>query len=210
MKSTFFTLGLILVHFSVFSQEALEYDTLKFEQTTLPEYYLNTKQGAKVNFYQTKKGELIKIGDTLKIGMPKNTLSSDFLFIYAGKMKGANKFLLGNNSIRLKTNWSGREFVIHEILTGHLGGGRKQPLGIYLYLGNPDGSDIMKNLISILITDFEGAFEQGEILTNKFSMSRNDAVKKLKEAKDLLDLNVIKNEDYEKIRSKLILIINNE
>ena len=109
--------------------------------------------------------------------------------------------------IKLNTNWSGRELIVTEMYAGHLGGGKHQPLGIYLNIGNSDGTELVKGMLNIEITNIDAALEQGEIFTKRFTMSKNDAIKKLKEAKDLLDLGVITLTEYEKQKTNLTPII---
>lgn len=210
MKSIYRLIIVLLLTFTQydsFAQEAFEIDTLKFEETTVEEVVLSTKQGTRVWTYKSKSGEFITIGDTLKIGMPKNNLSDKYVTIQSGKLKGSTKFVMGNTPIKLNTNWSGRELIVLEMYAGHLGGGKKQPLGIYLYLGNANDVELMKGLQNLEVTNLDAAIEQGEILTKKYFLSKSDAIKKLKEAKDLLDLGVITVQEFEKQKSLLTPII---
>ena len=54
----------------------------------------------------------------------------------------------------------------------------------------------------------EGAIENGEIETSV--LTREQAIAKLKESKDLLDLEVITQEEYNKIKEELIPLIKNK
>ena len=53
--------------------------------------------------------------------------------------------------------------------------------------------------------DLENALDSGEVYSK--IMSREDAIFKLKESKDLLDLEVITQEEYDKIKIELLPII---
>jgi hypothetical protein len=53
--------------------------------------------------------------------------------------------------------------------------------------------------------DFEEALATGEIQSK--GMSREQAIAKLKEAKDLVDLGMMSKEDFEKLKSELTPII---
>ena len=58
------------------------------------------------------------------------------------------------------------------------------------------------------IKNLEGALAVGEIKSK--IMSRKEAIDKLKEAKDLLDLEMMSQEDYMSLRKKLAPIIKGE
>jgi hypothetical protein len=47
----------------------------------------------------------------------------------------------------------------------------------------------------------------GELVNPKRAMTRSEAITKLKETKDLLELGMIKQEEYEKIKTELTPII---
>jgi hypothetical protein len=206
--SLFFIFILLeLLSFDINAQQQTEIDTLTYNETTLEEIIKTIKQGTIVRSYESKTGEYINIGDTLKIGMPKNSLSDTYVTIQSGKLKGATKLLIGNNPIKLNTNWSGKELIVQEMYAGHLGGGKNQPIGVYLFLGNANEVELIKGLLSIQVVNIDSALEQGEIFTKKFYMSKSDAVKKLKEQKDLLDLGIISKDEFEMQKIKLTPII---
>ncbi|MFT4972937.1 MAG: hypothetical protein ACI9JY_002143, partial [Saprospiraceae bacterium] len=58
-----------------------------------------------------------------------------------------------------------------------------------------------------LLVDIELAIETKEIRTN--GMTKAEAIAKLKETKDLLDLGIVKQEDFDKLRAELTPIITN-
>jgi hypothetical protein len=59
----------------------------------------------------------------------------------------------------------------------------------------------------LTVTNLEPALESGEIIAKNRPMNRAEAIAKLKESKDLLDLGLLKVEEYDKIKAKLTPII---
>ena len=57
------------------------------------------------------------------------------------------------------------------------------------------------------ISALGAALFNGEIILNNVKLTREQAIKKLKEAKDLFELDVINEEEYKKERSRLIPLI---
>jgi hypothetical protein len=53
--------------------------------------------------------------------------------------------------------------------------------------------------------DFEQAIESGEL--QSMGMTRDQAITKLKEAKELVDLEMMSKEDYEKLKAELTPLI---
>jgi hypothetical protein len=59
------------------------------------------------------------------------------------------------------------------------------------------------------IVDLELALSTGEVVNPNQKMTREQAIVKLKESKDLLDLGLLTQEEYDKIKSELTPIIMN-
>ncbi len=163
-----FTLILLLIFSICFSQKA-EYNKLD-KKASFKEYY-------------TKNGDVLKIGDTLTIGIPTSDLG--FTYISQGGQRVSNT--LSNKSI-----------IINKLKTyGAKGNGYKMYVHFKGY-----------GLIPVLI-DYDTAFDLGEIKNPKAKLTREQAIAKLKEAKDLLDLGIISEEEYKKIKTSLTSIILN-
>jgi chaperonin cofactor prefoldin len=60
------------------------------------------------------------------------------------------------------------------------------------------------------VMDTELAIESGEILLKNRKMTRDEAIAKLKESKELLDLGIIESAEYEKLKEELTPIIINK
>lgn len=59
------------------------------------------------------------------------------------------------------------------------------------------------------VTDYEKSVLAGEIKSLNAPLTRDEAIAKLKESKDLLDLGIIELEEYEKLKKELTPIIIN-
>jgi hypothetical protein len=81
---------------------------------------------------------------------------------------------------------------------------RKSALGIMHYVKNPKVHQIasMKT-----VADFEKALSLGEIVNPNAKMTREQAIAKLKEAKDLLDLGIYSQFKYDSLKTVLTAII---
>ena len=143
--------------------------------------------------YVGKDGHSYKVKDTLKIGRPSTNKTFAFIVSRAQMMSAAapakdvDVSLSGSNTIIKKIYVYGTKrtgFKIHMI-------GKAQCL-----------------ICDPYEIDFEEAIATGEI--KSFGMSREQAIAKLKEAKDLVDLGMMSKEDFEKLKAELTpLIIKN-
>lgn len=137
--------------------------------------------------YEASNGTVYNIGDTLIIGTPSQ--NNSFAFIYEGTIltgyDRAGVQVTGNKSEILKIEVQGTKrsgFYAHLVSKSAVG------LGIKLRV------------------DLENALEAGEIKSSR--MTSDEALAELKKAKDKLDLGVISEEEYEKIKAELIKYIN--
>ena len=134
--------------------------------------------------YVAKDGHSYKLGDTLKLGMP--SANKTFAFINEGNALIAPK--------PADVSVSGNTTVIKKI-----------------YVGGTKRTGFSKGMCSICpqyYINLEEAFASKEL--KSLGMSREEAIAKLKEAKDLVDLGMMSKEDFEKLKAELTpLIIKN-
>jgi len=103
-------------------------------------------------------------------------------------------------------NFEGRRAKIGEIRTYHKGN-KKKPLYVVIELVEPNGNSFVALTKRLSVSDAEFALKYGEIIPMNAKMSRDDAIKKLKEAKDLLELDMMNQEEYDELKNKLAPII---
>jgi len=181
MKKTLFCC-ILLWSFVGKSQKTITYEEMK-----------SIKKGAFENIecdiYIAKDGHSYKVGDTLKIGRPSS--NKTFAFISTGSaLGGVTPLEVGSsssNTIIKKMNVSGLK-----------------KSGYYLGVKASGSCELCPNNF----INFEEAIATGEL--QSLGMTREQAIAKLKEAKDLVDLGMMTKEDFEKLKAELTPLIMNK
>ena len=131
--------------------------------------------------YIAKSGDTIEIGDTLTIGKP----SGEFGFVY-----------ITQGSQRVQSWMAGKKIAIYK-MRGY--GTKKSGYKLYLLF---KGFGIVP-----VFLDYDSAIETGEVINPKARLTREQAISKLKESKDLLDLQLMTQVQYDSLKKKLAPII---
>ena len=167
----------------------------------------------------------MKVGDTLTIGTAynkkgRNILGDLFSNIATGNIKGTTK-----EPDYLPHSYNGQKVIIESIYVMHekynvynpLYNRKEMPLYILVYAKRPKVQNVnIKNISTALshkritIVDIEKAFSLGEVINPVKKLNREEAIKKLKEAKDLFELDLMSKSEYEKLRLELTPIITNK
>lgn len=191
---------------------------LTYAQTQDISFFKSIKNRTPFNSYVTQQGHTLSIGDTLVLAYPSSRSNQSlidskeqqrFEFVQYGKrlILRNNQYFSDQSPDAYPTNrLSGERVLIKEIVAIHKGS-RKKPLAVYLVLGeqNNRAFGLYKHLT---IADVENALKYGEIeLKNTSHISRKEAIAKLKESKELLDLGIISEEEYRSIKVKMTPII---
>jgi hypothetical protein len=164
--------------------------------------------GTKFEYICFNDGSVLQVGEEIIIGIPssskqtnemsvglfssKTSTQSNFSFIMMGRMGLA---ALGGTSY-LQDSWRGDRVIISSIIMyqdrrgGNVNIVVKQASGINIDL-------------YATILDVEKALDFGEIINPKATLTSDQALAELKKAKDKLDLGLITQEEYEKIKSEL-------
>jgi len=196
---------------------------LTYEKAIDIKYAKRYKNNTAINSYVTKDGLTIKIGDTLTIGnavieREKYMFNDVFSNLVIGKAKGTNY----KEFTYLHHDYSGSKVIIHSIFVTHKKftgykfwpDRNEMPLYVSVFVKSPKVKlTSVKGLSKILshsrktILDIEKALLSGEIVNPNAPLSRQEAIKKLKESKDLMELELMSKEEYEKLKEKLTPII---
>lgn len=136
--------------------------------------------------YTAGNGQVFKVGDMIVWDNPMNE-NNVYAHIYGLDALGTSSTF----GIRNKGFES-------EIIKFRKGGTKRMGFEIYAVCKTPTGAN--RAYISI-----EKALNEGEIVSNM--MTREQAIAKLKESKELLDLDLMTQEEYDKIRAELTPII---
>lgn len=131
--------------------------------------------------YISKNRDTIKIGDTLIIG---KALDPEGF-----------RYILQTNA-RMHATHGGKKVTIHKIKSY---GNKKSDFTVWVQFKGFGWIPVE--------VDYENALNTGEIINPKGKPTREQAIAKLKESKDLLDLQVITQEEYDKIKSEMIKYI---
>ena len=236
MKKTVLLIALALTTVLSVNAQKKELDSLTFKQTQDINFFRNIKNNTKVAKYITATNNIVKIGDTLILGLPtsqetstrtnvvsagnryrggvaqsRSTSQKTYEYIQMGRPAGFGTImgaLAGEAPIKAGVNFKNTNVIVKELKAYHKGS-RKKPLYLIMVLGEINGRAFGVNkYLSVLNTEL--AVEFGEIRLKNAKMTRDEAIAKLKEQKDLLDLGIISQEDYDKLRKELTPIIMNK
>ena len=209
----------LLLPFLILSQDI----DLTYNQANNIEFSSEIKNYTKLKSYTTKFGTIINIGDTLTLGKAKKDkekyiFDDTYSYIVNGKRRGNKQ----DDYEFLPHHFSEDKVIVLSIFATHatsdeykLWNSRKsQPLYISLYVKNPSkGSGSGKFLSTIAnssfrtVIDIDKALEFNEIFNENMPLSRAEAIAKLKEHKDLYDLGLISEKEYNILKEKLTPII---
>ena len=131
--------------------------------------------------YIAKDKHTYKVGDTLKLGTPsdKNTF------------KHCTQMTIAGEQIVMNSRYSGSNAIIKKI---RITGTKRSGFRINL---QTKGNTALDNYF----IDFENAVETGEV--KSFGYSSDEALTELKKAKDKLELGLITQEEFDKLKEEL-------
>jgi len=227
MKKIFITI-LAFCSLNLFSQNKF-IKSMSFEQSQDINFFKNVKNNTKLGEYITASGNSVKVGDTLIIGSPTSSYSTsntvgggtnigygrtktryakEFEFVQLGRPAGLGAIMSGSEKPAMAgINLSQEVVLVKEMKTYHKGS-KKKPLYVVIVLGEINGRAFgLNKYLSVMNTEL--AIESGEILLKNRKMTREEAIAKLREAKELLDLEMMSQEDYDALKKELSPIIMN-
>lgn len=143
---------------------------------------LATAQKGEYTTYIASDGAAYKIGDRIKIGVPSS--NKTFAFITQG-----DGFIIPITALTAAS--SGTETEIKKIIVG---GNKRMGLMVIFKTKGMTG-------LSNYTIQFENALSTDEV--KGFGLSSDDALTALKKAKDKLDLGLITQEEYDKLKLEL-------
>ncbi len=139
----------------------------------------------KLDAYQAENGQVFKIGDKIPIGAP-SMRNDQYLNIVRNDLGTLKRINVGMRGFKAEI----KKFRIY--------GTKRTGFNVVAVTKTPDG-------LSNLWVEIEEAIKNGEIETT--GLNREEAIAKLKESKELLDLGMISKEEYDKIKKELTPII---
>ena len=204
--------------------------TLTYEECNTSSFFQHIRNGTNVLQYVSASGAVLNLGDTLVMNIPggsqaltdavaaggnhaavsrsRTNVRAQYSTIIMGKPGGFGNVMLALNDVQVSYapgEMQGEMVVIAEMRVRH-DGGRKKPLELMILLGEPNGRAFGVNKY-MTTTDYEASVTLGEIKPLNAPLTRDEAIAKLKEAKDLFDLGLLGEEEYNKMKDELSPII---
>ena len=189
-------------------------DTLFVSKCSNIEWASNFRNSDEFNFIQFEDGSILKVGDKMKLGKPSGTNETKTVNkgLFSGSVTNENQFsyiMLGKMAQQMMggmtyapESFKNREVVIKGLKIIHSGLSKNSVAVPYLIYENP--------VMDITTFNLKAALDNGELINPNRPMNRIEAIAKLKEAKDLVDLGMMSKEDFEKLKAELTpLIIKN-
>lgn len=163
--------------------------------------FAETKAMYKADFFITKSlvfedGSSISIGDTLRLGPSSSKISNTYETVATGRTTityPISEYSRVNTSMR-EFNW-----VLETIKGSRFLG----DLNIEMWIRNPEATGLAQKYLTINVN----SFSSGEVVNPNRLMTRKEAIDKLKESKELLDLGIISQQDFDVIKKNLTPII---
>nr|WP_315423926.1 hypothetical protein [uncultured Pedobacter sp.] len=231
MKKTITFLIVLLSSVNIYAQENI--DLLTYANTQDINFFSSIKNGAKVKEYVTVSKNNVKIGDTLILGTPtseemntrtysgsygtkarggvaqsRSTSKKTYEFLQMGRPAGFGSIMAamnGNAQSMADNSLKNTSVIVNEIITYHRGS-KNKPLYVVMVLGEINGRAFGINKY-LSVMDTELAIESGEVLLKNRKMTRDEAIAKLKEAKELMEIDMMSKEEFEKLKKELAPII---
>ena len=224
----------MLLNFNAFAQKEL--DSLTYDNTQDFNFFSSIKNNTHVKKYKTVNDNIVKIGDTLILGNPtseefntrtysgsygnrarggvsqsRSTSTKTYEFIQMGRPAGFGSIMAamsGESSIMASNQLKNTTVIVNEMKAYHRGS-KKKPLYIIMVLGEINGRAFGANKY-LSVMDTELAIESGEILLKNRKMTRDEAISKLKEAKELMEIDMMSEEEFDELKKELGPIIKNK
>ena len=209
----------IILTLAIFPYFLFSQSDLNYQQTQDIQYYKNIKNGTKYNSYTTKNGFKISKGDILTIGKPfsekgKVKMNDEFRNIVVGKVSGTyiHEYKFLNQKYQDEKIRVSEIYVSHEKYDGYklIYNKNEMPLYVSIYVTSANKGDNFSSFFGDskkTILNIESAFVDKEVVNPNAPLTREEAIKKLRESKDLMELDMMSKEDYENLRKKLTPII---
>ena len=194
-------ISVLLVSNVVFGQRSLTSSEAKNLEITS-----GFRNGDEILEFTLEDGNVIKKGSEFIIGTPLNPTTFTYTRIYVGYYNLLSELL--TPSIVLNSSFNGTKVVVETLKVNRIKLKRKSELIILAYVYDPTLSSLFSEKRRTII-DLELALSTGEVVNPNQKMTREEAIVKLKESKDLLDLGLLTQEEYNKIKAELTPIIMN-
>jgi hypothetical protein len=208
-------------------------DSLSYDNTQDINFFKNVKNRTLVKKYTTVNDNVIQVGDTVILGNPtsqefssrtysgsygnkgrvgvsnsRSTSKKTYDFIQLGRPAGFGSIMsaMSGEAVSMADNSIKNTKVIVKEIKAYHRGSKKKPLYLIMVLGEINGKAFgINKFLSVMNTEL--AIESGEILLKNRKMTRDEAISELREAKELLEIDMISKEEFNVLKKKLGPII---
>lgn len=166
-----------------------------------------------VNNYKTKFDNWIKIGDTLEIGKPSNMNNLEANLVSGTRVATvyhSHIFLGSVGAVLMGTamfgnqTMTGDKVFVTKILMSRTS--KRNSYKVFIEFNKVGGGRFLGTK-KLGRASLEVSLESGEIINPNRGMTRDEAIKKLKQAKELMELDMISKDEFEKLKLELGPII---
>jgi len=190
---------------------AQDISAINFDQTNDINFYKAIKNNTTVGEYIASDKSTFKVGDEIILGAPTNAsgFDTDFKYIQLGKISAGMGALMSMGDVEtpmVPESFEGRNAIINEIKVFHKGN-KKKPLYVVLELVEPNGNAFVTLTKRLSVMDTEFALKYGEIINPNAPLNREQAIAKIKEAKELLEIDMMSQEEFDALKAELTPII---
>jgi|TARA_B110000027_G_scaffold35205_1_gene38971 hypothetical protein len=231
MKKIILVVLTILSISTIIAQNQL--DSLSYDNTQDINFFKNVKNRTLVKKYTTVNDNVIQVGDTVILGNPtsqefssrtysgsygnkgrvgvsnsRSTSKKTYDFIQLGRPAGFGSIMsaMSGEAVSMADNSIKNTKVIVKEIKAYHRGSKKKPLYLIMVLGEINGKAFgINKFLSVMNTEL--AIESGEILLKNRKMTRDEAISELREAKELLEIDMISKEEFNVLKKKLGPII---
>lgn len=204
-------LVLLISGASVSGQKISELDSLRFSDLERISYSKEYKNRLEVKNYKSSDGTWLKIGDTLEIGKPSNANNLSVGYVQGSGVNNHSHIIMGTGASAItgtimmgNETMTGDKAIIIGLMLARLN--KKNPFEIWVELNKVGGGRFM-SIKKLARANLEKAMGSGEIVNPKAPLTRDEAIAKLKEAKELVELGLKTQEEFDELRKKLSPII---
>lgn len=206
-----YLIAIAFINLTTAQKKISELDSITFLQLEKINQSKDYKNVVIVKNYQTSKGEWLSIGDTLIIGKPSNANNLEKNTYVDGSTNTHSHIMLGTTGAALmgtimmaNENMAGDKAVIINLKMGRIS--KRQPFDVVADLNKANGVRFLgsKKMARAYI---EKGLNSKELINPNAAMTREEAISKLKEAKELLDLEMMTQDEYDKLKVELSPII---
>ncbi|MEN8793341.1 MAG: SHOCT domain-containing protein [Flavobacteriales bacterium] len=169
--------------------------------------FTEVKKKYKLSFYvedsiTLNDGSMLTIGSAISLGESTSKISNQYETIYVGGFSTITaNALTGSPNVMATTDKKQISYVINKIRCSRQGG----RVIFAMELKDTNSTSIVKMGKLLVITN--NSFERKEVINPNAPMTSNEALEELKRAKSKLDLGLITEEEFNKIRKKLAKLI---